>query len=169
MKEKRKTLWPYAIVGSIIFIFFAAVATVVVAVQKPVQMSNALMQDYHHVDANANGLIKAQIAFNRRYHVESAFSQLQAGINEIAYNVSTIDGNPIDDNVSMELLLTRPDVLAYDLQLNHPERQGIHFIFHDVNITKEGRWNAILHVKIASDERYYNLKLSTQYSNQFEY
>jgi len=59
-------IWPYAIVASILFIIGAAIATVVVAVKHPVEMSDMDMQDYHHYDANANDIISAKIAFDRK-------------------------------------------------------------------------------------------------------
>lgn len=169
MQKKAKNIWPYAIVTSILFIFFAAIATVVVALQKPVQMSNEMMQDYHHVDANANALINAEIAFNKRYRIDASFEPLHVGNNAIAYTITTTEQGAVEENISLELLLTRPDVLAYDQHFSSFTKEGNRYIFSDVNITIAGRWNAIAHVKIGQYERYYNLKLSTQYPEQFEY
>ena len=70
MNLSNGRIWPYAIGGSIILIFGACVATVIIANKLPVEKSDTYMMGYHQADAKANELIKARIAFNKSYRVE---------------------------------------------------------------------------------------------------
>jgi len=53
-KQSDGRIWPYAIVISILLIVVAAGATIYVAVQHPVEMSDSNMQNYNYYDKNAN-------------------------------------------------------------------------------------------------------------------
>ena len=53
MNLSNGRIWPYAIGASIIFIFGACVATIVVANTLPVEKSDTYMMDYHEADAKA--------------------------------------------------------------------------------------------------------------------
>ena len=48
----KKSFWPYGIVLSIVAIILACAATIVVAINNPVEMDSAYMQSHQSVDEN---------------------------------------------------------------------------------------------------------------------
>ena len=162
------TKWPYLIGGSILLIIIAAVATVIFALNHPVQLSNDAMQNYHDVDKNANKMIRAKIAFDKLYDIRLDSDISDINNPKISYTLMNKNGEPVN-NAEIKLLLTHPFILEFDkeYQANKPT-DGV-YTFDGVKIAKVGRWNYITLIKIGEDERFHNVKADTRNSNTFEF
>ena len=166
--KSQGKVWPYAIVISILGIVAASVMTVVVAVQHPVEMSDMDMQNYHHYDANANDIITAQIAFDKRYSIAYASKELNQDNAVVVYKVSDKEGASVND-AKINVVLTRPDNRNSDIVMDTPTIENGLYIFDAGKLPLAGRWNIMAHVVVNGYERYYSLKADTRYPNAFEY
>jgi nitrogen fixation protein FixH len=161
--------WPYGIALSFVLVFALIVMTIIVASDNKVEDADLYMQNYHLADANANEIIMAEIAFNKKYSVSFATEKLDPKGTVIAYKLTDKLGNPVTD-AEMEVVVTRPNTHAYDITLKNPvvSVDGI-YAFDTVALPVEGRWDIMAKINIGNNYRYYNLKADTRYSNVFEY
>ena len=168
-KSNDGRIWPYAIVISILLIVAASIATIVVAVKHPVEMDDMDMQNYHHYDNNANEIIAAQIAFNRKYDVIHQHIVLTKDNAVVSYKITTKDGMNVD-NANVHIMVTRPGNHNSDLPFAKPSdiSDGV-YTFEIGDLPLEGRWNIMAEITVNDDTRYYNLKADTRNSNVFEY
>lgn len=168
MKNSSGRAWPYAIGASIIFIFGACVATIIVTQQMPVEQSDLYMRNYHDADANANELIKAQIAFDKEYKIKYLSDKLDKDSSVIKYSVTDINSKPVN-NAEVTIVVTRPNNHKYDQTLQNPDvKEGL-YTFKDVNLSLEGRWDIMAKVNIGELSRYYNIKADTRSKEALEY
>jgi len=167
--RKKGWYWPYAIVASIIFIVISGGLTIMVAVQHPVEMSDMDLQNYHHYDKNANDIINAKIAFDKKYTIVYDSVALEQENAVVKYKVTHKDGAPVED-AKINIMLTRPDNHNNDMPFEKPNdvNTGI-YSFNVGKLPLSGRWNIIAEIFIGDDVRYYSLKADTRYPNVFEY
>lgn len=169
MSSKSKgRIWPYAIVISILLIIAASAMTVAVAMQHPVEMSDMDMQDYHHYDNNANDIINAKIAFDKKYTLtyhSHSFDQENA---VVAYQLVDKSGKAVDD-AQMDIIVTRPDNHKNDMAFDKPKIENGIYTFEVGALPLAGRWNVLTRIVAGNERRYFNLKVDTRYSNAFEY
>jgi nitrogen fixation protein FixH len=169
MSEKSNgRVWPYAIVLSILFIAGASIATVVIAVNNPVEMSDLDMQGYHHYDANANDIIGAKIAFDKKYTVDYVSKELNQDNAVIAYKVSHKDGKGIND-AKINIMVTRPDNHKSDIAFDNAKIDNGVYTFEVGKLPLAGRWDIMAHVVVGENEKYFSLKADTRHPNVFEY
>ncbi|MDD3817214.1 MAG: FixH family protein [Thiovulaceae bacterium] len=168
MNLSNGKIWPYAIGISIVLIFGACVATVIVASTLPVQKSDKFMMDYHDADANANEIIKAQIAFDQKYKIEYLTQGLSTKGTSIRYKINDADAKAIND-AKIKVVLTRPNQLQYDIALENPAVSEGVYTFENVTLPLEGRWDVMAKIEIGQDSRYYNLKADTRNTTFKEY
>ena len=168
--SKHKALhWPYGIALSFVLVIALIVATIMVASDNKVENSDLYMQNYHTADANANEILMAQIAFNKKYTIAYLTKNLDMKGSVISYQIEDKLGNPITD-ASMEVVLTRPNSHAYDMTLKDPtvSVDGV-YEFAATQLPVEGRWDIMAKITIGDNYRYYNLKADTRYSETYEY
>ena len=161
-------IWPYAISISIIIIFGACVATIVVATKLPVEKSDTYMMSYHEADDKANELIEARIAFDKEYKVEYLAKPLSVENTTIDYKVTNNDDNVVD-NAKVSIVLTRPNSRKFDMEFNNPIFEDGKYSFSNIQLPKEGRWDVMAKVSVDDLNRYYNVKADTRDSNFTEY
>jgi len=161
-------IWPYAIGISIIFIFGACIATIVVATKLPVEKSDLYMTDYHDADANANSLIRAEIAFKKKYKIEYVTEGLDTNGSVIKYKVTDLEGNPVE-NAEVVVVVTRPNNRKHDQKLSDPQVENGVYTFSAITLPQKGRWDVMAKVSVGDLSRYYNVKADTRYSEVFEY
>lgn len=159
--------WPYIIGGSILAIIAAAVLTVIVAIDHPVQLSNDAMLDYHHYDAGANDIINAKIAFDKLYDITLSSNISDINHATLTYKVVDKRGQSVD-NAEIILQVTHPFENALDKVYESATYKdgAYHFTFA---LPKEGRWNFIAKVVVGDNSRFYNVKADTRQTNTFEY
>jgi len=63
----KKSFWPYSIVLSIVAIILACAATIVVAINNPVEMDSAYMQSHQNVDENITFIKESEVRFDKKF------------------------------------------------------------------------------------------------------
>ncbi len=168
MKKKQTAKrWPILISLSIFVIFLAAIATVIVALKNPVEMSDLGMQEYHKYDMNVNKIIASRVAFNRKYEIEY-LGKLDQANAIVAYKITDKAGQVVND-AKINIMITRPNDHATDIPLEGATIDKGIYTFKSVSLPKPGRWDIMANVVIADNQRYYNLKADTRQANVFEY
>ena len=168
MNLSNGRIWPYAIGGSIILVFGACVATIIVANKLPVEKSDTYMMGYHQADAKANELIKARIAFNKNYKVEYITDGLSLDSSVIKYRVTDLNSNPVD-SATLKVVVTRPNNHKHDQELINPTVENGVYTFSTITLPQEGRWDIMAKVNVGELQRFYNVKADTRAKEAFEY
>ncbi|MGE4397288.1 MAG: FixH family protein [Sulfurimonas sp.] len=168
MNLSNGRIWPYAIGASIIFIFGACVATIVVANTLPVEKSDTYMMDYHEADAKANEILESAIAFNKKYKIEYITDGLSTQGSTIKYRVTDIDSNPVN-SAQIKVVVTRPNNHKYDQELSSPKVENGIYTFDSIELAGEGRWDIMAKVAIDELQRFYNVKADTRAKEIIEY
>lgn len=161
-------IWPYAIGISITLVFGAGIATIVVATKLPVEKSDTYMMDYQIADASANELIKARIAFDKKYKVEYITDGLSQDSSIIKYKVTDLNSNPVN-NAKLKVVITRPNNHKYDQELINPSVKNGIYTFSSVKLEVEGRWDVMAKINVDNLQRFYNIKADTRFKEIKEY
>lgn len=154
-------IWPYAIGTSIILVFGACIGTIVVATKLPVEKSDNYMMQYQKADAQANELIKASIAFNKKYKIEYINNGISLQNTILKYRVTHLDDNPVD-NAEIKVIITRPNNHKNDQEVLNPTFENGIYTFSSVTLPLEGRWDVMAKVNIGENQRFYNVKVDTR-------
>lgn len=168
MSKSNGKIWPYAISASIILVFGACVATVIVTSKLPVQNSDTYMMGYHEADAKANELIKSKIEFDKKYKIEYITDAISKDNCAIKYKVTDVNLNPVND-AKIKVIVTRPDSRDYDHELSNSKVENGVYSFEPITLPKEGRWNVMAKVSIDDSYRFYNVKTDTRSKEVKEY
>ena len=168
MKKNSGRIWPYAIGASIILIFGACVATIIVANTLPVEKSDTYMMGYHEADEKANDILKDAIDFNKKYKIEYITDAFGVENCTIKYRVSDRDSNPVND-ANIKVILTRPNNHKYDQELKNPTVSNGVYTFETLKLPQEGRWDIMAKVSIQDLQRFYNIKTDTRSKEAVEY
>ncbi|OHD84850.1 MAG: hypothetical protein A3D90_00040 [Sulfuricurvum sp. RIFCSPHIGHO2_02_FULL_43_9] len=168
MFKNPGTKWPIIIGLSIVGVIGACVVTIKAALNNPVELSNYGMQGFHQYDANANDIINAKIAFDQNYTIAFLTPQIVEKGSIIEYKVSDKSGKAVND-AKVEVILTRPDLKEFDMNLSNPSVEEGKYTFAPVDLPKVGRWDIMAKVSVGSVQRYYNLKADTRNPNTFEF
>ncbi len=167
-KPSSGKIWPYAIVISILLIVAASVATVMVALEHPVEMSDSNMQEYHHYDKYANEFIAAKIAFNKNYTIAYVSEKFDINDAVVIYKVTDSSGAEVD-SAKIDIVITRPDNRNSDIILDNPTVENGLYAFKAGKLPLIGRWNIMAHVIVGENERYYNMNADTRQDKAFEF
>lgn len=160
--------WPYAIGASILFIFGACVATIVVTSNMPVEKSDTYMMGYQEADASANKIIEAQIAFDKKYKVEYIPNNLNVEKSVIKYKVYDGAFNPVN-NADIKVVVTRPNNHKYDQELLNPTVENGVYTFSAITLAQPGRWDVMAKVNVDELQGFYNVKVDTRVNEAKEY
>jgi nitrogen fixation protein FixH len=161
-------VWPYAIGASILLIFGACVATIIVTSKMPVEASDTYMMGYHEADANANEIIQAQIDFDKKYTIEYQTQALNVENTQLIYKVTDKEGKAVD-NATIKVIVTRPNNHKHDQELLGPIVNNGVYTFAPITLAQEGRWDIMAKVEVDDQQRFYNLKTDTRAKETFEY
>jgi len=168
MFKNPGTKWPIIISLSILAVIGFSVATVKVAMNNPVEMSDYGMQNYHEYDRDANDIIEAKIAFDKKYSITFLTPQITEKSVVLEYEVKDKTGKAVND-ASLDVILTRPDVNKYDINLTKPTVNEGKYTFAPVDLPKAGRWDILAKISVGNDKRYYNLKADTRNPDTLEF
>ncbi len=168
MSKNKGMIWPYAIGASITLVFGFCVATIVVTSKLPVENSDTYMIYYQEADANANELIKARIAFDKKYKIEYVTDGISCEETTLKYRVTDIESNPIS-NAKFKVIITRPNNHKHDQELTNPTFLNGIYTFSDVKLAQKGRWDIMAKVNVDDLQRFYNVKADTRAKEVFEY
>ena len=161
-------VWPYAIGGSIIMVFGFCVATIFVTQSAHIQESDTYMTYYQEADAKANDLIKAEIAFNKKYTIEYITDGISEKDSVVKYRVTTKDKSSVN-NAKVTLATSRPETKEFNQTLNEPKVENGVYSFSGLEFPKVGVWNLIAKVEVGDDFRFYNIKADTRIKEAFEF
>jgi len=168
MNLKNGRIWPYAISISILLVFIAAIMTIVVSVKLPVEISDTYMRTYQEADLEANDIINARIAFNKKYKIEYINKSFSMENTVIKYKISDINSNPIN-NATVKLVITRPNNHKSDQEITTATIENGIYTFSNIKLPLQGRWDLMLKVDIDSLHRFYNVKVDTRKNKFTEY
>ena len=168
MNLSNGRIWPYAIGTSIMLVFGFCVATIVVTSTMPVEKSDTYMMYYQEADANANELIEARIAFDKKYKIEYITDGLSLDSTVIKYRVTDLESNPIS-NAKIKVVVTRPNNHKHDQELNNPSFENGIYTFSTITLPQKGRWDIMAKVNIGEVQRFINVKADTRAKEAFEY
>ena len=168
MNLKNGRIWPYAISISILLVFIAAIMTIVVSVKLPVEISDTYMRTYQEADLEANDIINARIAFNKKYKIEYINKSFSMENTVIKYKISDINLNPIN-NATVKLVITRPTDHDSDQEIVDATIKNGIYTFSNIKLPLKGRWDLMLKVDIDSLHRFYNVKVDTRKNKFTEY
>ncbi|MDP3265929.1 MAG: FixH family protein [Sulfuricurvum sp.] len=160
--------WPWIIAISTIIIIGFAIATIKVAINNPVEMSEYGMQSYHEYDNNVNDIINAKIEFDKKYSITFLTPQISDKTSVITYAIKDKSGKAIED-ANISVVLTRPDTTKLDIALDKPTIENGIYTFKAIDLPKAGRWDIMAKITIGKNQRYYNLKTDTRYPNTIEF
>lgn len=161
MFKNPGTKWPIIIALSIIGIIGACVWTIKVALNNPVEMSEYGMQNYHEYDRDANEIIAAKIAFDKKYTISFLTPQISEKETVVEYILTDKAGQAIN-TAKLDVILTRPDMNKFDMNLSNPAIAEGKYTFSPIDLPKAGRWDIMAKVSVGSDQRYYNIKADTR-------
>ncbi len=167
-KNSSGRAWPYIIGGSITLVFGFCVATVVVTSQANIQTSDAYMTYYQDADAQANDLIVARIAFDKKYKIEYVTDGISEKGSVISYRVTDLENNPID-NATVVIATSRPETHEFNQKFESPEVSNGIYSFKGAEFPKVGLWNIIAKVTVGNDSRFFNIKADTRIKEAFEF
>lgn len=167
MSKSNGRIWPYAIGISIVLVFSACIATIVVASKLPVEKSDTYMMGYHEADAGANEIIEARIAFNKKYKIQLENSEL-AGDPIVKYKITDLNDNPVD-NAKLKVIFTRPNSRKYDIELNEFTVENGVYTVKTSKLPLKGRWDIMAKIDIDNLHRFYNYKADTRNKETKEY
>ena len=165
---KSGKIWPYAIGISIIAVFGACVATVIVAGTLPVEKSDTYMMGYHQADANANELITARINFDKKYKIEYITDSLDLDNSVLKYKVTNLSGDSVN-NAVVNVVVTRPNNHKHDLELVNPSISDGEYTFSNISLPVAGRWDIMAKVQVGELQRFYNVKADTRSKEVIQY
>lgn len=161
MKKSSGRAWPIGIAISITMVFSFCVGTVVVTQSANIQESDAYMTHYQDADANVNKLIKAEIAFNKKYNIIFQTKGITQKDSLLTYSIRDTKGNAVN-NAELILAISRPEMSDFNTELKNPTIENGIYQFSGVDFPKEGVWNLVLKVKVAKDYKFYNVKVDTR-------
>lgn len=155
--SKQKTFWPYGIALSILACVALCVGTIWVSLDYPVEMDHFYLERYQKVDGNINEIIAAQKAFDAKYDVvlENKNFSIKDDKNLKILLISK-QNSPLPE-LKTQLLLTRPDSNANNIELNASVSENA-LITSDFTLAKEGRWQLMLKIDDGSDVGFYKLE-----------
>jgi putative lipoprotein len=135
----KKTFWPYGIMLSLVAIFVACVATVVISLDYPVYMDDFYLSKYQNVDKNYNEIQISQAKFEKKYSV--SFTQNNVKVDtptDISIKITPLLGQTLP-KFSSDVLLTRKFTTEFDktFTLNS---QGNEIIIPQVTLKDQGIW-----------------------------
>jgi len=161
-------IWPYAIVLALLGVAGMGAWTINKAIENPVEESQIYMRYYQNTMNNVNDIIKAKIAFDKKYNLTFVTDQIHKGDTTIQYKITDKSGKSVD-NADITVRVTTPYSHDDDINIeNFKVKDGL-YTFETIKIPKEGRWNIMAKVSIGDNSRYLNLKADTRYPNTQEY
>ncbi|WP_345992731.1 FixH family protein [Sulfurimonas sp. HSL-1716] len=160
MKKNSGMIWPIAIGLSILGVVGLGAWTIVETSKAPVEESDIYMTYYQDADANANKIINATIAFNKKYNIQYLGKRLDPNNSQIIYKITTKEGKNVD-NAKVKVIITRPQTHQFDMTLNDPKVSDGTYSF-ETKLPGIGRWNIMAQIEVGDNKRFFNLKTDTR-------
>ena len=158
---KNGKIWPIMIALSIFGVVLLSYWTLKETARADLSQSDLYMDSYQNVDENINKLINQRIAFDKNYHIEYNIVDYSPDNFTLSYTITPTSGNTLED-VTLELVFSRPINDAEDIVQKEYKQDGNKFVYAALKLPKEGRWNLALRVKVKKYTRFFNLIVDTR-------
>ncbi len=160
--------WPIFIAVAIFGVVILGYWTIKETMKADLAESNLYMSYYQNVDDNINEILEANIAFDKNYVLKLAFLDLNDKNGKVIYTLHDKSGKELSD-AKVELVISRPVNDAKDISLKPTKVENGKYIFENIHLPKEGRWDLLLKVQVDGKTRYLNLKADTRSKKAFEF
>jgi nitrogen fixation protein FixH len=154
-------LWPYAVGIAITCVFCFGVITVIVTGKADTQISDDYMTNYQDADVNANDLINARIAFDKKYKLKYLTNHITENGCDIKYKLTNLNNEAVP-GAEMILAISRPETEIYNKKIKGAVFENGEYIFKDIKFPKTGVWNLLLRVDIKGNNRFFPIKADTR-------
>lgn len=164
----KKSYWPHGIIIGILLIILASVATIIVALNNPVEMDDFYLETYQDVDRNINTILKKQDEFFSKYSIKFKINDLKVQEkNNIFLVIYDKNDNTKIQNAKVLLSVTRPETNKYNQQFTLDKSQNGVFEIKDVFLAQPGRWQFKVKVNIGALQGFYEYEQNaTHISNK---
>lgn len=164
-EPNKKSYYPHAIIVGIILVIIACVATVIVALDNPVEMDDYYLEKYQKVDHDINEIEAMQKEFFKNYDVKFDLNEvvlskttnrftMRTPIN-IGLNIHDKKADKDVQNAEVLLVITRPDTSKFNQDFNATTAKNGLFEFKNIKLDKPGRWQLKTKMKIGKLEGFY--------------
>lgn len=151
----KKTYWAQGIVLSIVFCICACVATIVIALQNPVQLDNSYFENSQKVNSDINEILASKRAFEAKFSPSLQQTNFTRAGGELLIHLNAKE--PILSPLDFKLLLTRPDSNAYNMDLNATwDNQTLRT--RPVKFPLTGRWQLMAKFTDANTSGFYKFE-----------
>ena len=157
-KNNKKSFWPYGITISILLIAAACIYNVKIALEYPVEYDTYFLSSKQDLDDNINHLLASQKAFNEKYKVEVVYDKFKAKNNEIKIKIINKNTKQAIPNANIDLLITRPDVSAFDIKPKFIGLRDGYYTFKSFDVNKVGRWQILFNATIGQLKSFVKLE-----------
>jgi len=161
-------LWPYGVGIAITMVFGFCVTTVFVTSKADLQPSDAYMTNYQNADKNANELIKAKLAFDKKYDVAYITESIGDKNPVVKYKLTDKAGKPVND-AKIIIAISRPETEKYNTKLENPKVKDGVYSFESVQFPKAGIWNIMAKIQVGDNYRFLNIKADTRNTKVIQY
>lgn len=146
---KEKNYWPHAIVMVLLFMIFACVMVVKIALDNPVQMDSFYFEKYQQVDENINSIRKSQIAFDKNFKIEYKTKKfLLTQPNSFEMSIKNLNTKEFVKDAKITLMITRPDTNNYNQEfVLESSKDGV-FKVDNIKVELPGRWQILTKIKV---------------------
>jgi len=147
--KKEKNYWPHAIVIVLIFMIFACIMVVKIAIDNPVQMDSFYFEKYQQVDENINTIKKAQVAFDKNFKINYKTQKFSTSKpNSFEMSIVNLKNKKLIKDAKITLMITRPDTNKYNQEFNlNFAKDGV-FRVENIHVSLLGRWQILTKIQI---------------------
>lgn len=156
MQKNKKTFWPYGILICFALIIISCIITVILALNHPVHMDNYYFESLENIDRNYNEIQASQERFDEKYSVNLVNDSFDLS-KDINLQISILPKIKSDNNLSFELLITRPETSEFDF-LPDAKFNGNILELSSFKVSKVGRWRVDLKLNDGNDTGFYRME-----------
>ena len=153
--------WPIFIAVAIFGVLILGYWTIKETMKADLAESNLYMSSYQNVDDSINDILEANIKFDKNYSLRLVYHDINTRSTKITYMLRDKSGKAVN-NAQVQLIVSRPADDAKDMKFSPSNIEDGKYIFENIHLPKEGRWDLLLKVQIDKNTRYLNYKVDTR-------
>ena len=160
--------WPIFIAVAIFGVVILGYWTIKETLKADLTESNLYMSYYQNVDENINDILEANINFDKKYTLNLVLHDINTQDTKVVYLLTDKSGKAVN-GAKVELIVSRPVDDAKDMKFSPSKVENGRYIFENIHLPKEGRWDLLLKVQVGDNTRYLNLQADTRNKNIKEF
>lgn len=161
---KKKSSWPYIIIGAIILNIIAAIYTVYLSLDYPADNDESFFMPYQDVERNYEELKQKAANFDKYYNLQITNPSTKLKVNykkayivDDSLNITLQNLKTSNDDIKIKAKLTRPHTKKEDTNLNLELKNNS--IILNTKELAEGRWNLLLQLSLNDDtSKFYKIE-----------